>query len=173
MVALASILVPVDGSPPSLAALEHAVALAADSDARIDVLHVEAPEEFSVGSASPLSPGARHEVEVALDAAVEAARARLGGRVARRTVSGDPLRTIIETARDGHYDLVVLGTHGRIGRLHAMLGSVAEGVVRNAPCPVLTVREASGGYQSFAERRHGRPSLADQAPGHPDPEVVR
>jgi nucleotide-binding universal stress UspA family protein len=167
MVDLQSVLVPVDGSAPSIAALEHAVMFAADSDARIDVLYVEAPDEFSVGSTSPLSPDARRDVERALDAAVEQARERLGGRVSRRTVSGDPLRTIIETARDGHYDLVVVGTHGRVGRLHAVLGSVAEGVVRNAPCPVLTVREASAGYQSFAERRHGRPSLADQPPGHP------
>lgn len=164
MAALKSILVPVDGSASSLAALEHAIVLAEDGDTHVDVLHVAAPEEFSVGSTSPLSPGARQEIERALDAAFEQARARLGERVSRRTVPGDPLRTIVETTRDGRYDLVVLGTHGRIGRLHAMLGSVAEGVVRNAPCPVLTVRQAGGGYQSFAERRHGRPSLAEAEP---------
>jgi nucleotide-binding universal stress UspA family protein len=161
MTALQSILVPVDGSPSSLAALEHAIALAEEGNARIDVLHVVAGETLGSGSASSLTPDARHELDEALDAAVERARARLGERVSRRTLSGEPLRTIVETAREGLYDLIVLGTHGRIGRLHAMLGSVAEGVVRNAPCPVLTVRELGGGYQSFAERRHGRPSLAE------------
>ena len=154
MAALRSILVPADGSPPSLSALAHAVALAEESDARIDVVHVEV--------STLLSPENRDEDEAALDAAIEQARAELGERVSHRTLSGDPLRTIIEVASSGDYDLVVVGTHGRIGRLHALLGSVAEGVVRNAPCPVLTVREPGAGYQSFAERRHGRPSLAEQ-----------
>ena len=159
MAALHSILVPVDGSPPSLAALEHAIALAADSGARVDVLYVEDSEELRVGS---VPPSTRREGERELDDAIERAVARLDGRISRRVASGDPLRTIVETASGGQYDLIVIGTHGHVGRLHAMLGSVAEGVVRNAPCPVLTVRDATGGYQSFAERRHGRPSVAQQ-----------
>ena len=66
-------------------------------------------------------------------------------------VQGDPLLRILETA--GGYDLVVMGTHGRVGRLHTLIGSVAEGVVRNAPCPVLTVRVPIGS-ESFGERIH-------------------
>jgi universal stress protein A len=150
---LQSILVPVDGSPPSLAALEHAIVLAERGDATITMLHVEAPETLAAAT--------RDEVERWVSDAYKRAHERLGDRVSRRTASGDPLSTIVETARAGHYDLVVIGTHGRVGRLHAMLGSVAEGVVRNAPCPVLTVRDESGGYQSFAERRHGRPWVAE------------
>ncbi len=72
------------------------------------------------------------------------------------------MRRIVEVAGDG-FDLIVMGTHGRVGRLHELLGSVAEGVVRNAPCPVLTVRDPREGYQSFAERRHHRPTVAEQA----------
>ena len=53
---------------------------------------------------------------------------------------GDPATTIVEHAAQGGYDLLVLGTHGRTGIAHAALGSVAEKVVRSAPCPVLTVR---------------------------------
>ena len=53
---------------------------------------------------------------------------------------GDPATTIIERATSGGYDLLVLGTHGRTGLSHLILGSVAEKVVRRAPCPVLTVR---------------------------------
>lgn len=155
---LESILVPVDGSPPSLAALEHAVALAEDYSARVDVFTV-------VPSEDPLSEDARAETERALDAALVRAHDVLGNRVSRETAVGDPLQEIIERSRDG-CDLIVMGTHGRVGRLHSLLGSTAEGVVRNAPCPVLTVRDTSGGYQGFAERRHHRASLGEQ-PQHP------
>jgi nucleotide-binding universal stress UspA family protein len=162
MAALHTILVPLDGSPPSIAALHHAVALAEDTGAMVDVLHVDAPDAFALGSTTAASPGARQEVERAMDEAIVRAQEHLGDHLSRRTASGDPLREILETASKGDYDLIVMGTHGRIGRMHTMLGSVAEGVVRSAPCPVLTVREPGVEYQSFAERRHDRPSIADQ-----------
>jgi nucleotide-binding universal stress UspA family protein len=53
---------------------------------------------------------------------------------------GAPYATILTVAEQGKFDLVVMGTHGRTGHTHALLGSVAEKVVRHAPCPVLTVR---------------------------------
>lgn len=155
-----------DGSPPSIAALEHAVALAQDCTAMVEVLHVRAPDTFEVGSTAPVAPSARREVDRAMEAALDRARERIGDRAFLRTESGDPLRTIIEIAGCGGHDLIVMGTHGRVGRLHSMLGSVAEGVVRNAPCPVLTVRESDGEYQSFAERLHHTPSLAEQVEQH-------
>ncbi|HEX7839315.1 MAG TPA: universal stress protein [Kofleriaceae bacterium] len=157
MTVLRSILVPLDGSAPSLAALEHALALAEDYDARIEVLEVVPSSDVVVASV-------RDEIERVVDAAVDRARIALGDRVSRRIVHGDPLPKIVEVASEG-FDLIVMGTHGRVGRLHAMLGSVAEGVVRNAPCPVLAVRDPREGYQSFAERRHHRPSLGEQAHG--------
>lgn len=155
------ILVPVDGTAPSLAALEHAAALARDYAARIHVLQI-------VQARDPLAASARAELDRATDSAVERAELELGHSVARSTVAAeDPVRAIVEQASEGGADLVVMGTHGRPGRMHALLGSVAEGVIRNAPCPVMTVRDPSGGYQSFAERRHGRPTLAEQAsPAH-------
>ena len=73
------------------------------------------------------------------------------------------LAVIVDRARAGQYDLLVLSTHGRTGLSHLLMGSVAERVVRTAPCPVLTVRDSHDGYQSFAERRHHRPSVAEQA----------
>ncbi len=154
MSTLQSILVPIDGSPPSLAALAHAVTLAEDYGATIHVLHVVPPVE-------PLTAGARDETDPAMNAAIDRAKLSLAQRVSHRTVVGDPIREIVEAART--VDLIVMGTHGRIGRLHELLGSVAENVVRNAPCPVLTVRDTTSGYQSFAERRHGRPSMAEPA----------
>jgi nucleotide-binding universal stress UspA family protein len=54
--------------------------------------------------------------------------------------TGDPATTILERAASGKYDLLVMGTHGRTGLSHMLMGSVAEKVVRRAPCPVLTVR---------------------------------
>ncbi len=153
----ASILVPIDSSPPSLAALENALAFAECIDATVEVVHV-------IPSPGRLTAHEGDDVDRAIDAAVARARLSLGDRISRRTLTGDPLTEILAMARDG-VDLIVMGTHGRVGRLHALLGSVAEGVVRNAPCPVLTVRDPSGGYQSFAERRHGRPSVADQPRG--------
>lgn len=159
MPTLQRIVVPVDGSPPSLAALEHAVVLAEDYDASIEVLHVVAPDDA-------LTPVGRNEAERAIEDTLEHVEQSLAHHVVRRTLVGDPLREILEAARGA--DLVVMGTHGRIGRLHAILGSIAEGVVRNAPCPVLTVRDPTGGYQSFAERRHRRPSVAEQAGRPPE-----
>ena len=50
------------------------------------------------------------------------------------------LRTIVETAEAEHVDLLVMATHGRTGLSHLLIGSVAERVVRTAPCPVLTIR---------------------------------
>jgi universal stress protein A len=158
------ILVPVDGSPPSIAALDHAVALAEDLGATLEVIHIETPDRFEVGSATPAVAGARQEEDREMSDAVEIARGRLGDRVSRRTESGDPVRRILEAAREDAVDLVVIGTHGRVGRLHAILGSVAEAVVRNAPCPVLTVRESDGEAESFAERVHGRQRVAAPKP---------
>ncbi len=167
MAALKKILVPIDGSPPSLSALEHALALAEEGEATLDLLHVEGPDSFQVGGATPSAPSARQEIERTMSDAFEKAQATLGSRIAFLMLAGDPVRKIVETASAGAYDLIVMGTHGRVGRLRALLGSVADAVVRNAPCPVLTVREPGGEYQSFAERLHGKPSLAEQVQHHP------
>jgi universal stress protein A len=55
-------------------------------------------------------------------------------------VQGVPFQTIIDAARDHGVDLIVMGTHGRTGLTHVFMGSVAEKVVRLAPCPVLVTR---------------------------------
>jgi nucleotide-binding universal stress UspA family protein len=57
-------------------------------------------------------------------------------------VMGDPRARIVEIAERDGYDLIVMGTHGRSGRVRALAGSVAETVVRRAPCAVMTVRAA-------------------------------
>jgi len=156
------ILVPMDGSPSSIAALEEALALAEDQATEIFVLQVNAPDQFELGSSTASTDAARAEAERDLEDAITEARTRLGDRLERRTESGEPVRKILETAAAEQADLIVIGTHGRVGRLRSLVGSVAEGVVRSAPCPVLTVRHPDGEEESFSERLHGRQSLAEQ-----------
>jgi nucleotide-binding universal stress UspA family protein len=155
------ILVPMDGSPPSVAALWEAVTLAEELQAAIDVLHVNGPNRFEVGSATATAPSAAEQVERQMDEAIRAAQVRLGERLSRRTDSGDPIRKILDVASTGQFDLIVMGTHGRIGRLHSLVGSVAEAVVRSSLCPVLTVRRSDGEQESFSERIHGRQAVGD------------
>ena len=123
----ARILVPTDFSPLSTLALEHAIALASLCRASIHLMHVQADARK-----------------------VDAEEPRLAGFVARchaeaivvtsQVCAGQPAAAIVKAAADRAVDLIVLGTHGRQGVAHLMLGSVAEHVVRTAPCPVLTVR---------------------------------
>jgi nucleotide-binding universal stress UspA family protein len=148
------ILVPMDGSPSSIAALEEALVLATDLDSAIDVLEVRAPERLELGSP---------DEERAMEHAIGEARALIGDRLERRTETGEPVRVIIEVAATTRADLIVIGTHGRVGRLRSLVGSVAEGVVRSAPCPVLTVRGEDGERESFRERIHGRKALGDSS----------
>ncbi len=73
-----------------------------------------------------------------------AAKARTAGVPARSALrSGVPFKEIVAAATDERADLIVMGTHGRGGINRALLGSVADRVIRLAPCPVLTVREPS------------------------------
>jgi universal stress protein A len=85
------------------------------------------------------SPTAKHEARQRLDAALTLTERE---RFKARSVVGigDPLSEIVDYARTEHINLIVMGTHGRTGVSHLFLGSVAERVVRTAPCPVLTVR---------------------------------
>ncbi|MCC6551676.1 MAG: universal stress protein [Polyangiaceae bacterium] len=155
------ILVPMDPSACSIAALEYATSLAQELGARVDVLHVHQHVDFKVGGAVPLAPEELRQAEQEMEEAISGAASRMGDRLGRCTQTGDPLKGIVEAAADGEYDLVIMGTHGRIGRLHMIAGSVAEAVVRNAPCPVLTVRLSEGEEESFAERLRGGVSPLD------------
>ena len=76
-------------------------------------------------------------------AALKSAAAGEGLRVETHVLTGQPAHTIVEHARTGGFDLIVMGTHGRTGFSHLFVGSVAERVVRRAPCPVLTVRDTT------------------------------
>ena len=144
------ILVPVDFSEPSHAALSYAAELAKSFDAIVDVLHVWEVPAFLPARGIALEGAADQSLmelvktnsEGALEQFVADATKR-GVRIhGARSELGTPSRTIVDLAREGGYDLVVIGTHGRTGLSHALIGSVAERVVRHAHCPVLSVRSA-------------------------------
>jgi universal stress protein A len=146
---LRTILVPIDLSPRSTRALASAQEFASAFGASIDLLYVwsapalVAPESVITGvgvNEQPLLEWIRHSASEHLTKFE--ADARESGIAVRSSLceSGDPASTIIERASAGKYDLLVLGTHGRTGLSHVIMGSVAEKVVRRAPCPVLTVR---------------------------------
>jgi universal stress protein A len=147
-VAARRILVPVDFSACSLAALEHAVGLAQRFGSAIDVVHVwQLPRTLGREDSLEVA-GHRHETVAAfaesqtrraLDAVVFEVAQR--GVVVRTVIeNGMPAESIVRLAGLGGYDLVVMGTHGHTGLAHLLRGSVAEQVVRRAPCPVLTIR---------------------------------
>jgi nucleotide-binding universal stress UspA family protein len=134
---IARILVAVDFSPGSQQALDLAGEVARRFAAEVAVLHVD--EALSVIPGSDLAETRRVAAEHALeDATAELRRKDVRARPILR--SGLATIEIVEAAHAEHADLVVLGTHGRTGLAHVLLGSVAERVVRTAPCPVLTVR---------------------------------
>lgn len=150
MVAIKKILVPVDFSESSRSALRYAMGLGTAMDANITVLHMNWIPAAYVGTEVMMTPVAAQgqtlqeytqtRAEESLEQMVREVCREQAGRVKREVGVGDAARGIIERARDGKFDLVVMGTHGRSGLDHWLIGSVAEKVVRGAPCPVLTVR---------------------------------
>jgi nucleotide-binding universal stress UspA family protein len=91
----------------------------------------------------PVGPPPEELIELSkkeLAAFVEKHLAKSGLSVVSDVALGRPFMEIIRYAKDNQMDLIVLGTHGRSGLRHVLLGSVAERVVRKAPCPVLTIR---------------------------------
>ena len=144
------ILVPTDFSDPADAAFDFAAALAQKLGASLDLLHVVEDPYFTTGVFSaerwvPTPAGMREEL---LTNAQEQLRARvnrleqIGVQRTMKVYTGPAAKAITEYAAAHEIDLIVLGTHGRGGMAHLLLGSVAERVVRTAPCPVLTVRAA-------------------------------
>lgn len=146
MTFIARILVPVDFSAHSDRAIEYAVSIGKHFGACVELFHVvEDPfESGGWGSEVYLT-----DLDGIRERALEEARTRIercrsavraGDVPTVATVRlGHVANTIVAYAKDVHADLIVMGTHGRTGLAHFIIGSVAERVVRLAPCPVLTV----------------------------------
>ena len=147
MIALKKILVPTDFGEAADAALNYARALARNFDASIDVLHVaeDVSTRMLAGEMYVAVPQTlQNDVE-------EAARKQLDARLIDNDpnplpvrpvliVSNAPAVSIVNYAKETGTNLIVMGTHGRGPMAHLFMGSVAERVVRLAPCPVLVVR---------------------------------
>jgi nucleotide-binding universal stress UspA family protein len=138
------ILVPTDFSEPSIEALELAIELASRFSASVTLLHAqEMPTYVFPDAVMPVTPQVVAELEKSSKDELEriAGRVRAAGiPVNTKTVLGPNDGEICRFAEEMNADLIVMGTHGRTGLRHVLLGSVAEKVVRRAPCPVLTVR---------------------------------
>jgi nucleotide-binding universal stress UspA family protein len=137
------ILIAVDGSEPSHTALAEAVKLARALGARVHLLHVVEPlRHFVSEGVVDLTAAIRREGQKILEEATERARAA-GVEVQSALVEAGDRRVpeaIVEHAAATGADLIAMGTHGRRGIEHLLIGSVAEGVVRRAQLPVFLVR---------------------------------
>ena len=140
------VLVPIDFSTTADRALEYAIALGQQLHARLTLLHVldltpVTMEDMTAGVVATylddLEIDARHLLQESRE---RVQRAGLQGE--SLLVQGTPTQTIVDTASEQGVDLIIMGTHGRTGLAHVFLGSVAEHVVRQGPCPVLVVRRA-------------------------------
>lgn len=138
------VLAALDFSEPSRVALDAAARMCAASGAELVLAHVWQPTLYSYGMpAFPVAvvEGTVEQVERRLGEARKAAEALGAKHVTTRALSGAPWHELVELLRhDRSFDLAVLGTHGHTGLEHVLLGSVAEKVVRHAPCAVLVVR---------------------------------
>jgi len=135
------ILVPIDFSPNAEHAFDYALTLAHTLQARLTLVHVIDP--LPVGSIEIMPFTYLHDLEAKITDLMTTYRDRVTAAGLQSDfviVHGVPFQRIIETARTAHVDLIILGTHGRTGLSHVLLGSVAERVVQHAPCPVLVVR---------------------------------
>ena len=138
-----TILVPTDFSESAEYALDYAVQLAGKLDAKILLLNaIGAPAlgipELGIAVTSTMMESLVKSNSEALD---KLATSKQPAKIETLLRSGDARDVIVLAAEELAADLIVMGTHGRRGFRRALLGSVAEGVVRAAPCPVLTIRQ--------------------------------
>jgi nucleotide-binding universal stress UspA family protein len=154
-----TILFPSDLSTAEAAAFEYAVDLAAESDAKLLITHVREPApvyadgNFYLGVPMP-------DYEEISKMLVAVKPSRPGVRYEHRLLTGDPAPEVAELARRERADLIVMSSHGRSGFGRFLMGSIAEGVLRAAPCPVLIVKPTCkllDGEPTEA-KRSGRPA---------------
>jgi nucleotide-binding universal stress UspA family protein len=146
MIKIKNILVATDFSAPSESALEYGRALSLNFGARLHVLHVVEVPVFSAGA-----DGMAYDFALIQESMEEDARKKLTDLLGAEngqppamtrvvTTAPSPAIVIADYAKKANIDVIVMGTHGRGMLGHLFMGSVAERVVRIAPCPVLTLR---------------------------------
>jgi nucleotide-binding universal stress UspA family protein len=147
MIKLRRVLVPVDFSEFGKHALKYGCEFARRFGAELHVVHVVEDIYPMVPEAGMLLPAQgdylaelQNSARKALEHVPQADWCTGIGDVVRSVETGAPFLEVIRYAREKEIDLIVIGTHGRSGLVHMLMGSVAEKIVRKAPCPVLTVR---------------------------------
>ena len=148
MITIKHILVATDFGPESTNALRYGRALAGRYGAQLHVLHVTQNLYLTAATTygyAGVPFEAQEEIERTARARTEALLTeedrRDLGAIATTVTDNSPAIAIVDYARENGIDLLVLGTHGRGALSHLVMGSVAERVVRMAPCPVLTVHD--------------------------------
>ena len=144
-----TILFPTDFSTASDAALVHAESLARQMNARLLIVHVEEPPLAYGGG--ELYYGLPEPDPQRIRSMLEDVRPKDPAVPYTHTLTmGDPAGEIVRIAADEGAEMIVLGTHGRTGMTRLLMGSVAEAIVRRAPCPVLVYRETA---ETLARRK--------------------
>jgi nucleotide-binding universal stress UspA family protein len=146
-ISIRRILCPVDFSASSSHAIRYALAFASAHEATLVLLHVLEPAPYPLTD-FPATPPVPVETESELKEGAEERLAEVVAELRQHHADviaelgmGVPHEEIIQFAKAEEIDLVVMGTHGHTGLVHMLLGSVAEKVVRRAPCPVLVVKD--------------------------------
>ena len=145
MNSMKTILHPTDFSDPAQGSFQLACALASDMKARLIVFHVVPPTvAYMDGLIDYTSPDHELKAWETLRRLQQTAWEGYGLEIDIDLAEGDPASEILKVARQRQCDLVVMGTHGRTGLRHLLMGSVAERVIRKATCPVLTAKSPLG-----------------------------
>ncbi|MFQ5964826.1 MAG: universal stress protein [Candidatus Scalinduaceae bacterium] len=145
MINLKKILCPIDHSEGSKEALRYAVSFAIKEKAKLYLLHVIDIRTFDesidmMAKQVPDDETIKQLKTKLIECIPEEIRNDM--EIESMVVQGIPFAEIISVAKKDKIDMIVIGTHGRTGLAHIMIGSVSEKVVRKAPCPVLTVRQS-------------------------------
>jgi nucleotide-binding universal stress UspA family protein len=145
MIKVKRILVAVDFSAVSANALRHAAAVAQQFSAALDVVNalpltdIDLPANASAKYVEEMRQSALQQRRKELKQFVKQNAAKLTDAL-EHVCLGSPTEEVIEAAKQLHADLIVIGTHGRTGLKHLLVGSVAESVLRHADVPVLCIR---------------------------------
>ncbi|MBI3607371.1 MAG: universal stress protein [Nitrospirae bacterium] len=155
MFSLQTVLVPIDFSPSALAALRHAVELVRPQNGTVLLLHVVNPAANGISEAEAIGGRILARFEHRLENLANGLRAE-GGNVEPSVLIGSVEDEILAMANRRGVDLIVIGTHGRSGWGHHLLGSTAERIVRRADCPVLTVKDELAAQRLEIEVEEGK-----------------
>jgi nucleotide-binding universal stress UspA family protein len=160
------ILVPVDFSPHSVSALDYAAQFAKPFKAELMLLHVVEPiyytvPDFTGGAAASMATVIEEQRQSARSELIRIERDCTKRRIKVRTLLQTGVaayQAIVSSAKRLKADMIIMATHGRTGLTHLLMGSVAEHVVRAAPCPVLTIHPGKTAKRRRAAKRSTRRS---------------